>query len=340
MKAGSTWYHATQEAAGIAPEVAERALQWLLDLREDATPQTRRAWAQWHDAHPDHARAWSRIESVMGQLRALSAPDSATAARSALLPRRRAGLKALAALAMAGGSAWALRDTVAWREWAADQRTAIGQRRALTLPDGTHIVLNTHSAIDLRYGPAERRLYLVAGEVLIVTAPDRQAPPRPFLVQTRQGVARALGTEYSVRQHGNETCVSVLRGSVRIEPREHPGRGLLLAAGRHARYTAEGIAGDGPADERDLAWKDGFIMARGMRLADFLAELGRYTEASLSCDPAVAGLQVSGAFPTGDAEQVMAALAATLQLRLETQEPLWRARRLRLLSVTKFPVQG
>ncbi|OZI77856.1 FecR domain-containing protein [Bordetella genomosp. 12] len=330
MTLPSTWYRNAPDASGVSADVAERALHWLLELREDNSPQTRRAWEQWHDAHPDHARAWSRIESVMGQLRTLAAPDSALATRAALLPRRRHGLKALAVLAMAGSSAWALRDTIAWREWAADQRTGTGQRRSLNLPDGTRILLNTHSAVDVRFGPAERRLYLVAGEILITTAPDPHVPPRPFLVQTRQGVARALGTQYSVRQHPQQTCVNVIAGQVQIEPRDHPAQGLLLEAGRRARYTASGIDQAGPADERDLAWKDGFIVARGMRLADFLTELGRYTDDSLSCGSEVADLRVSGSFPTGDAARVLAAVAVTLRLHLDTQEPLWRARRLHL----------
>lgn len=43
---------------GIPPEVATRAVEWLLALQaEDATDATTLAWQQWLKAHPDHARA-------------------------------------------------------------------------------------------------------------------------------------------------------------------------------------------------------------------------------------------------------------------------------------------
>jgi transmembrane sensor len=42
-----------------------------------------------------------------------------------------------------------------------------------------------------------RRIELLKGEVLITTAKDSAL--RPFIVQTRHGTARALGTRFSVR---------------------------------------------------------------------------------------------------------------------------------------------
>jgi transmembrane sensor len=53
------------------------------------------------------------------------------------------------------------------------------------------------------------------------------------------------------------------------------------------------------------------LLADKMRLADFVAELSRYRRGALYCDPAVAGLQVSGAFPIDDTERVLRMLVST-----------------------------
>ncbi|WP_235489528.1 FecR/PupR family sigma factor regulator [Achromobacter sp. DMS1] len=94
--AASSWYRSTRDAAAVSPEVAERALEWLLELQgEPVPPETMQAWRRWRAAHPDHERAWRRIESVRGSLQPLASPLSAAAAQAALAPsasrnRRRA----------------------------------------------------------------------------------------------------------------------------------------------------------------------------------------------------------------------------------------------------------
>jgi transmembrane sensor len=47
--------------------------------------------------------------------------------------------------------------------WAADYRSAVGQRRDVTLADGTQLILNTDSAIDVRFDANERFIRLYRG---------------------------------------------------------------------------------------------------------------------------------------------------------------------------------
>lgn len=334
--AASPWYTTTRDAAALSPAVAQRALEWLVELQGDAVPpETVRAWTRWRAAHPDHERAWLRIESVRSSLQPLSSPASAAIAQAALKPpaspHRRRALKAMGVLALASGATWSTGQYAPWREWASDHRTGIGERRDLTLPDGTRLVLNTNSAIDIRFSDTERRVALIAGEILITTAHESGPAMRPFLVETAHGTARALGTEYAVRLLDGATQVSVYQGAVQIQPRQDAEPALTLQAGRRASYWAHGVEAPGDAEESSVAWRDGFIVARGMRLDDFIAELGRYSRDTLSCDPAVAGLRLSGSFPLDDIDKVLAALRATLNVRVDIQTRLWRGRLLRLI---------
>lgn len=333
----SPWYRTTRDASALSPAVAQRALEWLVELQDDAVPpETVREWVCWRAAHPDHERAWLRIESVRGTLRPLASSGHAAIAQAALTappsPHRRRALKAMGALAIASGASWSVGQYTPWREWTSDHRTGVGERRNLTLPDGTRLVLNTGSAIDVRFGATERRVTLISGEILIATAPEAGPTMHPFLVETPHGTARALGTEYAVRLLGDSTEVSVFQGAVQIRPRQDADHALTLQAGLCANYSAHGIGTPAAAAENRVAWKDGFIVASGMRLDDFIAELGRYSRDTLSCDPAVAGLRLSGSFPVNDIDKVLAALRATLDVRVDVQTRLWRGRHLRVIS--------
>ncbi|MFJ1301719.1 FecR domain-containing protein [Pseudomonadota bacterium AL_CKDN230030165-1A_HGKHYDSX7] len=332
----SPWYRATPDAGELSPDVAQRALEWLVDLQDaPACPERLQAWQNWRAAHPDHERAWQRIESVQRRLQPLAGPGPSSLAQAALAaprtgvrsPDRRRALKALAIMAIAGGAAWQLEPSVPWRRWAADFRTVAGERRRVVLADGTQITLNTGSAIDVRFDVRTRRVALIAGEILVVTAPDIEATPRPFLVETDHGTARALGTEYAVRRHADGTEVNVFAGAVQVRTRLNGDQMRVLHAGYRACYTADSINDDGPTDDTNVAWKDGFIVARGMRLDAFVAELARYTDQTLVCDPAVAGLRVSGSFPVSDIGMVLDTVSTTLKIRTETRTRFWRDER-------------
>jgi transmembrane sensor len=53
------------------------------------------------------------------------------------------------------------------------------------------------------------------------------------------------------------------------------------------------------------------LMADKMRLADFVAELTRYRRGFVRCDPAIADLRISGAFPISDTQRTLNMLTQT-----------------------------
>lgn len=318
----------------IPPAVARRAVEWLVELQAGAVPPAVRAgWQRWRAEHPDHERAWQRIESVNGHLQALASPVNAAIAQATLAPprsmRRRRAVTGLAVLLFSGAGAWTVwRQEEAWRAqmalWRADQRTAVGERRRLVLEDGSTLQLNSGSAIQLAYGAAERRLRLLAGEVLVQTAADPAG--RPFLIESAEGEARALGTRYSVRQLPQATQVAVYEGAVRLVPRGVGAPVRELQAGEEASFTLAGLSPVRASDPDRAAWTEGFIVARGLPLGELLAELGRHSARPLSCDPAIAGLRVSGSYPLADIDKVLEALSAALSLDIETVTRFWGLR--------------
>ena len=71
---------------------------------------------------------------------------------------------------------------------------------------------------------------------------------------------------------------------------------------------------DSPCSERD---ENGFIIADKMPLADFVDHLSRYHSGILRCDPAVADLTISGAFPVNDVNAALTSTSEVLAIRIE-----------------------
>jgi transmembrane sensor len=60
-----------------------------------------------------------------------------------------------------------------------------------------------------------------------------------------------------------------------------------------------------------------------VRLDDFLADIGRYRQGLLRCEPAVAGLRISGVFPLADTERILDMLASSLPVRVRSRSRYW-----------------
>ncbi|MDN2703135.1 FecR domain-containing protein [Janthinobacterium sp. SUN100] len=314
----------------IDQAIAMQAAEWLATLMSGATtPAEKTAWQQWRQAHPDHERAWQHIESVSGGLRELDAQAS----RKALLQRpnappvsRRSSLRLLAWASTIGLTGWfGARSEYApdfARAALADLSTGVGERRELTLPDGTRFHLNSGSAVNIRYTGTQRLLQLVQGEVFIATARETDMPYRPFFVETAHGRAQALGTRYSVRQADGSTEVAVEEGAVRLMPRQGDGN-LLLRAGQGGGMTAQQVLPAHAVSPDIWAWRQGLLLADAMPLRDFLHELSRYRHGLLGCDDAVAGLRISGVFPLADLDAVLLSLPDSLPVDVRLRTRYW-----------------
>jgi len=319
-------------ASSADARALEAAAGWYARLCSGtATAEDRRAWRAWHDRTPENQRAWQRIEAVRTSLQrvpaAVAVPTLAAAARRRSIGRRTV-LKSLLLAAAAGPLAYASWRTTPWQTWMADHRTATGERRRVMLADGTSMTLNTATAVDVAYSSALRLVRLHAGEILVDTAKgagrDERIAAAPFFVETAHGSIQALGTRFTVRADGAATRVTVLDDAVKIRPAGAlGGDGVVLRAGRQLAFTADGTGPARDADAAAASWEQGSLVAVDWRLGDLVAELARYRAGRLACDPAVADLSVSGAFPLDDTDRALAVIAKSLPVRIAGASRYW-----------------
>lgn len=307
----------------IDDAAADQAAEWLTLLMSGEFSQAdRQRWQQWRAAAPGNERAWRHIEAVSARLRGLHGA-AAYRALSPVATGRRKTMALLLGLGVAGAAGALAFQSEPCRRLSADLHTGVGERRAWTLSDGTRLMLNTASAVDIRFDGRRRLLKLVAGEIMIVTGHAELGVERPFLVQTADGRVQALGTVFTVRQLAGQTQVSVQKGAVQATPADLPRTARMLRAGEQTMFSSTHIAAPTPASTDNAAWTLGAIVADNMRLADFLAELGRHRHGVLRCDPAVADLRFSGVFPLTDTGAILAMLPNSLPVRISSRTAYW-----------------
>ncbi|WP_448681726.1 FecR domain-containing protein [Pseudomonas nicosulfuronedens] len=301
-------------------EAISEAARWYARLADESPAASdQQAWQRWLAADPIHQQAWQRIESVNLQMGRV--PGRLAAATLASVGHsRRQVLRGVVMLASLGGLA-----TLGWRSdtrqrFTAGYKTAVGERRAFTLADGSQMLLNTDSAVDVHFDANQRLIILRAGEVLVSTASD--ALGRPLRVQSPDASVRALGTRFTVRSWSGGTEVAVLEKTVEVSvPRQSTK--LRLEAGQHA-HIAAGVIGPAQANNASVgAWEKGSLVAIDRPLGELLEELGRYRHGWLRCDPRISGLRISGAFPVDDTDLALRALELSFPVAVVYRTGYW-----------------
>lgn len=121
--------------------------------------------------------------------------------------------------------------------------TKPGERRLLTLGDGSRLFVNAGSEVN---HPAPRRLVLKSGEIYVEVAPQAQAPR--FVVTSGGRAVTATGTHFAVRADGERPGVVVTQGTVAVE-----GVKGVVTAGRQVVAGASDIVA-APRTSHLLDW--------------------------------------------------------------------------------------
>lgn len=315
-------------ARSIPSDILDQAVAWAVRLQSGmAGADVRAGCAAWRAANALHERAWQQIEAVERAFRNIPSSSGTVAhrtlqsvarQRTARMDRRRM-LKLMGWGVVGVASGLLVATQLPWQQ-RESHVTAIGDRRRIVLLDGTRLQLNTASAVDVVFTPLRRLIVLRQGEIAIDTGRDADSftGRRPFWVETAHARLEAIGTRFTVLQSVGETRVHLAEGVVAI----HVGTAqpLLMRAGETFSIKASALL---PARVIDptfdaAAWTDGVIVAKQMRLDTFVAELSRYRGTPVRCDPAVAGLRVSGVFQLDGpdpAGRALDALVRTLPVR-------------------------
>lgn len=333
------------------PDVFAQAEYWFVRLRaENCSPQEQMAFRQWR-ADPACAEAFTATEALWHEVGDAKAhPDIERLSNNVLAetapppipsPASGGGLgwgrltrRPLALAAGVAAIAFALSVALLYDPSA--YTTGLGEQRTVALSDGSTVILNTDTRIEVDFTEDMRRLSLVHGEALFDVAKDSE---RPFLVAAGDNWVMALGTRFQVRRDSDRVEVTLLEGRVRvdkalpskIEDKQRttdPSTGLprmpepiLMEPGEQVTIAkaSEEIVRERIQDEQAVvSWTNGRLIFRATPLDEAVAEINRYARTKIRvADPRLRDLPISGTFVTGDSEILVAALEAEFPVRAE-----------------------
>lgn len=318
----------------------EQACFWLARIDAGLSSQDRDALQAWLAEDPGHLRtllALGRLWDEMDVLSELSELFPLEHYRPQHGYRYRALLAAAAGLAVLALVGWLASTQVGPDPDSApvaaatqhSYETAVGDQSSVRLDDGTVVILNTNTLIDVEYSAAERLVYLRRGEAHFDVVSD---PTRPFSVHAGNRVVRAVGTVFNVRLGlHSDVEVTVVEGAVRIMVAP-PVLGSDYATNelnlRNIERTVnageiaivdEGMSAvrrlDPAAMDAHLAWQHGMLIFEGEPLEAVLQEVGRYTTVDfVLTDPGLRNIRVGGYFAAGDVDALLVALRENFQI--------------------------
>lgn len=304
--------------------VRAEAAAWLASLGGPRrTPELEVRFGRWLTESEPHRSAWERVSDawdLAGGLASRIVPpeDVAEDVAEGARPWSRRRVLMLTGAAGIAGAAGALGLLTSRRGTVSTGR---GERRVVSLKDGTRVTLNTDTRLVVRYRAAARRVWLERGEALFEVA---KAPHWPFIVTAAGHDIRALGTAFEVRRYAKrQVSITLVEGRISISPAwegvkpalepvtvlASPGQRLTFAPHRPPRLDRARL-------KQVIAWQSGEVVFDRTSLSVAASEMNRYSRLRIViADPAAARLRLSGLFQAGDSAQFAEAVAETFRLR-------------------------
>lgn len=280
-----------------AKDIAEQASNWLMRLNaKDMDEEERAALARWLAQSPQHRLEFDRMQAlwhdleplrerhaVMAELQAGRAAQRGTA-------RKRMLRVSFAGCAVAILGWFAVQALVAESGSIREIHTGRGELQSIALDDGSLIELDADSNITLQISADVYRVHLKQGNAFFTVA---------------HGIIRDIGTRFGVSAEGTTPTVGVLDGEVEVQnsrvPFLHLGPAWRLIAGQGAALPDDGgIEPLGGHPEAQFAWRSGLLVFDRTTLAEAVQRISRYHTATITVDAQASGLQLSGAFNSGD----------------------------------------
>jgi transmembrane sensor len=235
---------------------------------------------------------------------------------------RRTGIAATGALLLATLAVLWLDP--AWRS--EHHATAFGERRVVSLRDGSQITLDSATRVDVSWHLRSRQVVLAQGRARFDVAHSQ----RPFRVAAQPARVEVVGTQFDVDRHagpsGEETQVSVWRGRVHVWA-EGGGQepAALLGAGQHIEVTRtptgveRGAVSTTTGDDAG-SWVQGQLVFQRTPLVQALAQLQRYRRAQIRVESGTTSrLELSGVFDSAQADRMLDLLPRILPVQVVRQ---------------------
>lgn len=189
--------------------------------------------------------------------------------------------------------------------------TGNGERATVTLVDGSRVILNVASRLEVpeNYGSGNRALQLT-GEALFVVSPKKGSP---FTVRAANHTTKVLGTSFVVRRYPTDTAtlVAVSEGKVSVES-------AIITAGEQVVVTRDGESEQMPSNPGRFTFASSILTLDAQSFSSAVVDLERWYNVDIKLgDQSVSDRRISGQFSAGSLTDLKEILEITFGFRVE-----------------------
>ncbi|MGN4047895.1 FecR family protein [Pseudomonas sp. SM4] len=301
--------------------ITDAAAHWCMRLHAaDCTDEERRAFEQWHAAHPLHAFEYEAMLEIWDVAEHLPRPEPAPVVlpgSQRSRPWRQYAVAAgvcVLALPLAAYTGWNL----GWLPNSYQHFAATDAVRQVTLSDGSQLELNLNTDLTFSNYKNERRVTLKKGEAFFTVSHDLN---HPFIVRAGEGQIRVTGTRFNVWLYEDQVRVNLIEGSVLVtSDATLPGDGLRLGPSMQARYRHGDYMpqiSQTYANDTALAWRSGKLVLDNLALNEALPLINRYLNNPLMlADTSTGSIRVGGVYNIKELHNLVNSLPKVLPVYL------------------------
>lgn len=209
-------------------------------------------------------------------------------------------------------------------DYLSDYHTNTGELREIQLADGSHILLNTNSAVSVSFKTSIRQITLHHGQARFTVAKDTQ---RPFEVLSDGLIVRALGTIFEVyNPDSSEISVTVQEHAVAARIQADEQHLANVQIGQRLRYRPGSILQHPESVDLNqaTAWQQHQLFINDRPLSELIAELDRYRVGRIFlADDKLKNLRVTGVFSLDKPADVLNSIRKVLALQETRLGPWW-----------------
>lgn len=197
--------------------------------------------------------------------------------------------------------------------------TVYGEIKAVTLPDGSVVTMNAHSAIDYYqdWNAVKEREIWFDGEAYFSV--KHTMSDQPFIVHTPELDIEVLGTEFNVMKRNGKIKVALSSGKVKLRLKEEGSltTPIYMTPGDMVEYAAETRAVKkltvNPADYS--AWKDHKLILDDTPVEEIIQTLKNiYNWQFMVTDASILEEKLTGEIETNDEIELLNALSKALNM--------------------------
>lgn len=196
--------------------------------------------------------------------------------------------------------------------------TSNKELRDIVLPDGSKVILDAKTKLDIKYYSDKREVNISEGKALFEVSSN---PNKPFIVNADMIKVEVLGTNFEVKNEKDKIAVDVISGKVKVEQNKNNEfkQLAILTQGKHISFdkqSSKTVLKD--IDIKNIAsWKDGVLFFQDYSLQKAIDEFKKYKDIDIVIQKDIQKYSISGSFGIDDIDKFIFALSKIYPIKVD-----------------------